>query len=235
MRTQVNLPDDISFTRIQRIMHWVIGSGCAAVLFTGLPIYLVQFLFNPPVPPPFRFLYWGFPVFLWRTFHVYLALLVVFLVCAHSVWDTYRIRSSERIMKVSRADLGEAWNSVRSFLGLSRDESSQPTTKYDFFHKAFHWTLIALGAFLLISGLIEWDAVQIQGVPVFVWLDRINHTFMDGFMRTGHLVAAMLFAGMAALHVYFSILPQNRPLLRAMGFGSSRAHGGNLQQQVPED
>jgi len=223
MGVAINLRDEIRFTRVQRFMHWTIGFGCAALLVTGLPVYLAQFLVTPPVPTPLQFFYWGLQVALWRTFHIYLALAVVFVVLVHSLWDVYRVNQSEKIMKLSRADFGYAWSRVQSFLALSIDGvSPQPTTKkYDFFHKAFHLTLIALGAFLLVSGLAEWEAVQIQGVPVFVFLDRINNAFMDGFLRTGHLVAAMLFAGMVALHVYFAVLPQNRPFLRAVILGSS--------------
>jgi cytochrome b subunit of formate dehydrogenase len=223
MRTKVNLSEEVTFTRVQRIMHWTIGSGCAALFLTGLPVYLAQFLVTPPLPTPLQFFYWGVQVAAWRTVHIYLALLVVLVVLVHSLWDVYGVKSSDKILRLSRADFGEAWGRVRSFLGSSREGPSQPTTKYDFYHKAYHWTLMALGAFLLISGLAEWEAVQIQGVPVFVLLDRINNTFMDGFLRTGHLVAAMLFAGMVALHVYFAILPQNRPFLRAMSLGSSRS------------
>ncbi len=234
MRTRVELVDAVSFTRTQRIMHWGMGLGCAALFVSGLPVYLAQFLVNPPVPTPLQFFYWGFQVFFWRNFHIYLALLVVLLVAVHSVWDTYRVKASGKIVNVSGADLREAWERARGFLGFAEKEP-QPVAKYDFFHKAFHWTLITLGAFLLISGLVEWDALKIQGIPVFVWLDRINNTFMDGFIRTGHLVGAMLFAGLVALHVYFSILPQNRPFLRAISLGSSGAPGGDSKQNLPED
>jgi hypothetical protein len=68
-----------------------------------------------------------------------------------------------------------------------------------------------------------------------VLLDRINHTLMDGFIRTGHLVAAMLFAGLVALHVYFSILPQNRPFLRAIGLGSSGARAKDSDSAVRQN
>ena len=230
MRTRVRLVEQVSFTRTQRAMHWTIGSVCAALFVSGLPIYLAQFLVSPPVPTPAQFFYWGFQVSLWRTFHIYLALLGVLLVVVHSLWDTYLIKGAERIVKVSRADFGEAWDRALTFLRSSSDSDSTPAKKYDFFHKAFHWTLIALGAFLLVSGLIEWQALQIQGVPVFVLLDRISHTFMDGFLRTGHLVAGMLFAGLVALHVYFSILPQNRPFLRAISLGSP---GPRLEDSEP--
>src|SRR6266850_1286914 len=156
MRTRVRLVGRVTFTRTQRAMHWTIGLGCAVLFVTGLPIYLAQFMVSPPVPTPPQFFFWGFQVSLWRTFHIYLALLVVLLVVVHSLWDTYRIGGSERIVGVSRADLREAWDRARDFMGLSSETNSRPATKYDFFHKAFHWTLIALGAFLLISGLIEW-------------------------------------------------------------------------------
>lgn len=223
MRAKVNLSTAISFTRVQRFMHWAIGIGCAALLLTGLPVYLAQFLVNPPVPTPLQFFYWGFQVVAWRTVHIYMALLVVAIVFVHSLWDAFRVKASGKIIRVTRADFSEAWGRVRNFLGFSREGFSQPTAQYDFFHKAFHWTLIGLGAFLLFSGLTEWEAVRIGGVPLFVLLDRINNSFMDGFLRTGHLVAAMLFAGMVALHVYFAILPQNRPFLRAIALGISRS------------
>jgi cytochrome b subunit of formate dehydrogenase len=231
MRARVALPEEVSFTRVQRVMHWAIGLGCAALFVTGLPVYLAQFLVSPPVPTPLQFFYWGVQVALWRTSHIYLALLIVLLVAVHSVWDTYRVKAREQITRLSRAELGEAWRRARSFLGSSTKGVAHPATKYDFFHKAFHWTLIALGAFLLISGLLEWEAITILGVPAFVWLDRINSTFMDGFIRTGHLVAAMLFASLLALHTYFAVLPQNRPFLRAMSFGSSRGRATSLHQQ----
>jgi len=223
MRTKVKLSEEVAFMRVQRMMHWAIGSGCAVLLITGLPVYLAQFSVTPPVPTPLQFFYWGLQVALWRTIHIYLALFVVLLVLVHSMWDVYRVKPSGKILRLSMADFGEAWGRVRSFLGYSREGPPQPATKYDFFHKSFHWTLIALGSFLLVSGLAEWEAVQIQGVPVFVLLDRFNNTFMDGFLRTGHLVAAMLFAGMVALHVYFAVLPQNRPFLSAMSLGNSRS------------
>ena len=235
MRTRVKLDDEVYFDLTQRIMHWAIGFGCATLFVTGLPIYLAQFLASPPVPTPSQFFYWGSQVSLWRTYHIYLALLVVLLVVIHSLWDTYRIKGSERIVKVSRADLREARDRLRNFLGFPSRTNPQPAMKYDFFHKAFHWTLIGLGAFLLISGLIEWQAFQIQGIPVFVLLDRVNHTLMDGFIRTGHLVAAMLFAGLVALHVYFSILPQNRPFLRAIGLGSSGARAKDSDSSVRQN
>jgi cytochrome b subunit of formate dehydrogenase len=232
MSTRVTLADRVSFTRTQRAMHWTIGLGAAALFVSGLPIYLSQFSVYPPVPTPLQFFYWGFQVSLWRAFHIYLALLVAFLVAVHSVMDTYRVRRPENILRVSGADLREAWDRLRSFMGAG-ERDPRPETKYDFFHKAFHWALIALGAFLLVSGLLEWEALKIQGVPVFVLLDRFSNAFMDGFIRTGHLVAAMLFAGLAALHVYFSVLPQNRPLLRAMSLGASepRGEGSGLSQK----
>ena len=233
MRTRVKLDEPVSFTRMQRAMHWTIGLGSAALIVSGLPIYLAQFLANPPVPTPLQFLYWGFQVFLWRTFHIYLALLVVILVAVHSIWDTFRTKGLEGMIRVSGEDLREAWNRVRSFLGPS-ERDPQPATKYDFFHKAFHWTLIAMGAFLLVSGLIEWEALKIQGVPVFVLLDRYNNAFMDGFIRTGHLVAAMLFAGLVAVHIYFSVLPQNRPFLRAMSLGRSGARAKDSEHAAKQ-
>jgi hypothetical protein len=154
MRAKGIVSDEVSFTRAQRILHWTIGLGCAALLFTGLPVYLAQFLVNPPVPTPLSFFYWDVRVAVWRTYHIYLALMVVSLVLVHALWDVYRIRGSEKIMRLTKADFTGAWTKSRNFLGLSKEEPSQPMTKYDFFHKAFHWALIALGAFLLISGLV---------------------------------------------------------------------------------
>ena len=71
----------------------------------------------------------------------------------------------------------------------------------------------------MISGLLTWEAITWQGIPLFVWLDRINHPFLDSFMRTGHLVAAMFVFGLALSHVYFAMLPQNRNILKAITLG----------------
>ena len=224
-RSKLIPSQDISFMAFQRAMHWTIG-GCSAALFvSGLPIYLSQFMVNPPVQTPLLFYYWGFQVLVWRTFHIYLALVVVLLVVVHALWDVYRLKAFGR-MKVSKIEAVEAWSRVRNFLGLSKPYR-QPTARYDMFQKAFHWTLLGLGAFLLISGLLMWPALTWQGVPLFIWLDRFNHTLMDGFMRTGHLVASMVFAGLLVLHVYFALLPQNRPFLRSMIFG---VHSGRRSE-----
>jgi cytochrome b subunit of formate dehydrogenase len=207
------------FTRIQKTMHWVIGAGSAILFFTGLPVYLAQFLVIPSVPTPLNFYYWGFQVLVWRTFHIYLALAITVVVVAHALWDTFRMGAFGR-MAIGRADLKEAGEKARSFfflfIGLPDDKRPVETSRYDPFQKVFHWSLLVLGAFLLVSGLLMWEALKWNSVPLFVVLDRWNGAFMDGFMRTGHLVAAMLFAGLVVLHTYFALLPQNRPLLRSI-------------------
>ena len=109
--------------------------------------------------------------------------LVVGLVAVHSSWDAYHLKATAK-MRITKKDLREAIARGRNFLGMSR-EYYPPGAKYDFFQKMFHWGLIILGSFLLLSGLLTWEAITWQGVPLFVWLDRINHPFMDSFMRTG--------------------------------------------------
>ncbi len=210
---------DSSFTLVQRALHWTIGIGSGALFFTGLPVYLAQFLVSPPVPTPIHFSYWGLQVLQWRDAHIYLALAIVAFVSVHALWDTVRLGRLGSL-SVSRVDAREAWNRSLQFLGVRGGPYKQPTARYDLFHKAYHWTLLALGGFLLVSGLLEWEALTWQGVPLFVLLDRWNHVFIDDFMRTGHLVAAMLFAGLVVIHIYFAILPQNRPFLRSITTGS---------------
>ena len=217
MRTTFTPSEEISFDRPQRFLHWAIGLGVAGLIITGLPVYLSQFLVSPPVPPPLQFFYWGLQVATWRIIHIDLALLVVGSVSVHALWDAYHLRTMRKIRVTSR-DLREAVVRSKNFFGLTRDYLP-PGSKYDFFQKMFHWSLIFLGAFLLVSGLLTWEAITWQGVPLFVWLDRINHQFMDSFIRTGHLVAAMLASGLVLLHVYFAILPQNRKILKAISTG----------------
>jgi hypothetical protein len=137
-------------------------------------------------------------------------------------------------MTISRDDVEAARLRAKEFLAFSsRGPYSQPTTRYDPFQRIFHWTLLALGAFLLASGLLMWEALTWRGVPLYVWVDRWNHTFMDDFMRTGHLVAAMAFAGLLVLHAYFAVLPQNRALLRSMTMtGGSRQGPANLDSSA---
>jgi len=222
MRARVVLSESVSFTVTQRTMHWAIGVGSALLFFTGLPVYLAQFLVTPSVPTPLFFFYWGFQVSVWRTSHIYLALALVCVVVVHALWDSLRMKAFGR-MKISRADFAEGWARARNFLGFSSGKGyPQPTTRYDSFQRAFHWSLLALGGFLLVSGLLMWEALTWQGVPLFVVLDRWNGWFMDTFMRTGHLVAAMLFAGLVVLHTYFALLPQNRPLLRSITLGTAK-------------
>ena len=212
-----NPSEEISFDKLQRVLHWAIGLGVLGLIITGLPVYLAQFLVNPPTPNRFQFVYWGMIVLDWRTIHIDLAFLVVGLVAVHASWDAYHLKATAK-MRITRRDIREAIARGRDFLGVGRGYYP-PGAKYDFFQKMFHWGLIILGPFLLLSGLLTWEAITWQGVPLFVWLDRINHPFMDSFMRTGHLVAAMLVFGLAFLHTYFAILPQNRNILKAIVTG----------------
>ena len=216
-RTTFTPVEGISFDKLQRILHWAIGVGVLGLVITGLPVYLSQFLVNPPTPNRLQFVYWGMLVFDWRTTHIGLAFLVVCMVVLHASWDAYHLKTTAR-MRITKKDIREAIGRSRNFFWLAR-EYLPPGSKYDFFQKMFHWSLIILGAFLLISGLLTWEAITWQGIPLFVWLDRINHPFMDSFMRTGHLVAAMLVFGLALLHVYFAMLPQNRNILKAITLG----------------
>ncbi|MDA4127598.1 MAG: cytochrome b/b6 domain-containing protein [Thaumarchaeota archaeon] len=210
--------EEISFDKLQRTLHWAIGIGVVGLIITGLPVYLAQFLVNPPTPNRLQFVYWGMLVFNWRSIHIDLALLVVALVVVHASWDAYHLRTAAKI-RVTKRDFWEAIARSRNFLGLTR-EYLPPGAKYDFFQKMFHWSLIILGAFLLASGLLTWEAITWQGIPLFVWLDRINHPFMDSFIRTGHLVAATLVFGLVGLHAYFALLPQNKNILRAITTGA---------------
>ena len=209
--------EEISFDKLQRVLHWAIGLGVMGLIITGLPVYLAQFLVNPPTPIRFQFVYWGMIVLDWRTIHIDLAFLVVGLVVVHASWDAYHLKATAK-MRITKRDIREAIARGRDFLGVGRGYAP-PGAKYDFFQKMFHWGLIILGSFLLLSGLLTWEAITWQGVPLFVWLDRINHPFMDSFMRTGHLVAAMLVFGLVLLHTYFAILPQNRKILKAIVTG----------------
>jgi cytochrome b subunit of formate dehydrogenase len=77
MRTRVVHTEDITFTALQRVMHWVIGCACAVLVLTGLPVYLAQFLVIPSVSTPLTFYLWGLQVSAWRTYHIYLGLAVV--------------------------------------------------------------------------------------------------------------------------------------------------------------
>lgn len=230
MHTTFVPSEEISFDRLQRFLHWAIGLGVAGLVITGLPVYLSQFLVNPPTPNRFQFVYWGMLVLSWRSFHIDLALLVVGLVAVHATWDAYNLKTIAKI-QVTRKDVREAIVRGRNFFGLTR-EYLPPGSKYDFFQKMFHWTLIILGAFLLLSGLLTWEAITWQGIPLFVWLDRINHPFMDSFIRTGHLVAAMLVFGLVVLHTYFALLPQNKSILNAIVTGRRVEPNENEKREV---
>jgi Ni,Fe-hydrogenase I cytochrome b subunit len=241
LKTKTAVSADLSFDRVQRLLHWSIGLGAAALFVTGLPIYLSQFLVSPPVPTPLNFFYWGVVVSVWRNTHIYLALLVTALVVLHASWDVIHLRRTVKV-SLTRQDFRDTVTRAKDFFVSPRDGTG-PTripAKYDPLQKAFHWSLVVLGAFLLVSGLLEWEQIKWQGIPLFVWLDRWNGLFMDGFMRTGHLVAAMLFAGLAVLHVYFALLPQNRSMLMAIttgNTGSPRAHASpweNDRRSRPE-
>ncbi len=146
MRAKAVTSEGASFDRVQRILHWSIGVDVAGLIVTGLPVYLSEFLVNPPTVFRFQFVYWGVVVWDWRVIHIDFGLLLVALIALHASWDAYHLKRGATL-RTTWKDLHEITARARNFLGKDREYFASAPPKYDALQKAFHWSLIILGHF----------------------------------------------------------------------------------------
>ncbi len=156
-------------------------------------------------------------------YHSDVSAVLLLLILAHVFYDMRKPGSADQ-MKPSRFDLSTLKERSRAFFspndsktGSSHiaedDEPGRSSTmggKYDVFMKSYHWMLTASLGVLGVTGFYFWDPYNIVStfVNIPLWLQAI---FLDL-----HILAAVLTVGLMIGHVYFALLPVNRPILNSL-------------------
>jgi len=188
------------FDMVQRLFHWadfmVLGSMAltgVAILSGSIGVLLTRLGMSGVASQ----VYW----------HVTLAWVLLILIVVHVVWDMVVACGWRNIMP-TRTDLMDARIRARNFLGLIHTYPRSP--KYDLFMKAFHWSLTGSLIILGVTGLYFWN-------PYSLFPELSYNT--EFTFRVLHDVFAFLLLGLIIGHVYFSLLPVNWPILKAMVMG----------------
>jgi len=208
--TPVEVPGDSVkvFDLVERLIHWALFIVLGLLLVSGISIF---------APGTFNYILEAFGVagttaaatqadLLWHTDMVWVLLGLIII---HIVWDL-AIARGWSYQVIRKYDFTDMATRSKSFLGLG--PKVQPRHgKFDFFMKAFHWSLAGCLVILGISGIYLWNPYGLIGA------------MSPGFeydMRIVHDVFAFLLVGLIAMHIYFAVEPINWPVLRSMVTGA---------------
>ncbi len=187
-----------AYDRTQRLVHWLIAGIFLFLTATGFEIYLF---------PNLAVFHFSVFSLLW---HEYFSFGLILLLAIHTFHELYSRRSLRLIVFTAR-DARLMMQRVGRFArGLLEQER---TGKYDPYKKIYHASLGLATGVLAVTGVYLWDPLRllpVQGLPAYV---------ATGFL-VAHIYASVLVLGLVAGHIYFSALPQNRPLIRAITRGT---------------
>jgi Rieske Fe-S protein/cytochrome b subunit of formate dehydrogenase len=190
----------IAFTGLQRAVHWSLALILGLLAISGYEVFFLPNVSEHPFTLSFLLMHEDVSVFL-------LLVLVI-----HSVIDTLSARSDGfRSMTMHpRSDLKKIMGRLRVSLGLDQETSKEG--KYDVLMRGYHWTLLALLVVLGVTGIYFWDPYNL--IPANGLPPSLFSTFLNL-----HVYSSDLLVGLAIGHIYFSLLPVNRPLLSSMVSG----------------
>jgi Rieske Fe-S protein/cytochrome b subunit of formate dehydrogenase len=187
-----------AYDRTQRLVHWFIAGIFLFLTATGFEIYLF---------PNLAVFHFSVFSLLW---HEYFSFALILLLAIHTFHELYSRRSLRLIVFTAR-DARLMMERVGRFARGSLEQ--QRTGKYDPFKKIYHASLGLATGVLAVTGVYLWDPFRllpVQGLPAYV---------ATSFL-VAHIYASVLVLGLVAGHIYFSTLPQNRPLFRAITRGT---------------
>jgi cytochrome b subunit of formate dehydrogenase len=195
-----------------RIWHWVFFITMGVLVLTGLQIYF------------------GFPIFgaiglarSWHMLFAYLAAFWAFPIFLYFYWVTGELKE----LLPGLSDVSFFLQMTKNFLGLSTyypEHSTFDTSagkyfqKYNPGQKVVYWGILF---FLLVQG--------VTGFMMF-WPDTFTLVVyvLGGVtnVRALHLVLMYAIISLVAMHIYMSLIPQNREALKSMftGRASERIH-----------
>lgn len=214
-----------TFDLAQRLFHWSITALILFLFATGLPLYY------PLVVEPMTDLL-GLPLhgyfFLWVIPHVVASVLLLVMIIFHILWDSFKLGRT-RFMLPDGRDMSEAFVRMkRFFLG---GDAVPRTTKYDIFMKSYHALLV--GSFLLLG---------VTGFALYVWAPwwlypQLEHSSIEPWWGPTQLhdLFGFILVALVVGHTYFSFLPANRPLFRAMLWDENKGDEDKNRTSEPEN
>jgi Rieske Fe-S protein/cytochrome b subunit of formate dehydrogenase len=185
----------VAFDAAQRVTHWFFAVIITTLIFTGFYIY-----FYPDVAANHSSLALLFV-------HDYISIALGLVVLAHVCYDALLKKTFNQVT-LSYFDFKVLKLRISGFFG--RRVESPKSGKYDFFLKGYHWLMTASITVLGITGAYYWDPIKI---PL-----NLPKPFPILFLDL-HIISAAIVTGMAAGHVYFALIPENRPILLSMMTG----------------
>lgn len=170
----------------ERLFHWVMAAAILVCIFTA---------FLPIVGIEFE----------WVDIHW----IAGFVLTASILFHLWRVFTALRLsdMALGRTDLAD----LKAITGSEVSETGD--RKYDLAQKLYHWGVAVIVLVLVGTGLL-----MTLKLDTPMW-DRDPSLLSDqswGWVYAGHGFGALALIFMFLLHLYFSLLPEHRELLRAM-------------------
>jgi len=182
----------VAFDTAQRMIHWLFTAIITTLVFTGFYIY-----FHPDVAANHSSLALLFV-------HDYISIALFFAVLAHVCYDALLKKTYDQVA-FSYSDFKFLKQRIDGF--FDRHVEPPKSGKYDVFLKGYHWLMAATVLVLGITGVYYWDPLK---TPL-----SLPKPFPVVFLDL-HIISAAIVTGMAAGHVYFALIPENRPILLSM-------------------
>jgi cytochrome b subunit of formate dehydrogenase len=187
---------------VERLFHWTDFIVMGMMMLTGIAIFFPGSL-NFALAP-FGVQGTAGEIDLHLTFVWALLGLIVI----HVVWDTAVARGFWNIWPGVK-DIRDAAKRAKNFVGWS-DEYPR-MAKYDAFMKTFHWGLTVSLIVLGITGIYFWNPYGI--------MPNLGYA-TENLFRVLHDIFAFLLVGLVIGHIYFAVIPENWPILKAMITGT---------------
>ena len=203
----------LMFDKVQRVFHWCTTASFLLLISTGLPLYDPS-AFVPVTSALGVPLHGAFNTYV--LLHVIGSAVLAILLVVHIVWDVSKLKAL-RLMLPTRLDLRDTLTRAKS-LFFGRGEYPR-ISKYDGFMKSFHLFLPVASVVLAITGIYMLLYAQWWNIPLELhfqteppWKPTIWHDIF-GFMLIALVIG----------HTYFSILPVNESIFKAMLKGTISA------------
>jgi cytochrome b subunit of formate dehydrogenase len=214
----------LMFDKVQRVFHWATTICFILLIATGLPLY------DPSTFVPIASAV-GIPIHgAFNTYvmiHVIASVALALLLFVHIVWDVGKLRSL-KLMLPTKSDFRDSIVRAKSLL-LGTKQYPR-INKYDGFMKNFHLFLSVASIVLAFTGVYMLLYAQWWNIPLELHF-QTEPPFKPTIL---HDVFGFLLIALVLGHTYFSLLPINKPMFRAMLKGTMTAEE-IAEKYRPED
>jgi len=187
---------------VERLFHWTDFIVLSLMVLTGTAIFFPGLLNG--LLAPFGVVGTTAEISL----HLDLVWALLGLIIIHVVWDTVVARGFWNISPGVK-DIRDAAKRAKNFVGASNEYPRM--AKYDPFMKIFHWGLTLSLVVLGVTGLYFWNPFNL--------MPNLGYQ-TESLFRVLHDIFAFLLVGLIIGHIYFAVIPENWPILRAMVTGT---------------